>query len=81
MANDEMKDIVVISIYDTGYGFNVMVDGIVSSPFVFHGEKETIADVLYRIYMKFGWESGKEFKKMFPNKQIIICEDGGIEIL
>ena len=76
-----MKDIVIVSVYDGGYGFSVMADGIVSSPHTFHGEKETVADVLYGIYKEFGWESGKEFKKMFPNKQIIVCEDGGIEVL
>lgn len=81
MVNDKMKDIVIISIYDSGYGFSVMVDGIVSSPYIFHGEKETVADILYHIYNKFGSESGKEFKKMFPNKQVILCEDGDIEIL
>lgn len=79
MAND-MKDLVVVSIYDGGYGFNVMVDGVVSSPHHCN-EKETMGDVLYHVYNEFGWKSGEEFKKMFPDKQIIICEDGGIEIL
>jgi len=75
-----MKDIVIISIYDSGYGFKVMVDGVVSSPYTCHQGK-SIADVLLGVYHKFGYESGEEFKKMFPDKQIIICEDGDIEVL
>lgn len=75
----DMKDIIVVSIYDSGYGFNVMVDGVVSSPWTCH-EGESIADVLHRIYNEFGWRSGGEFKKMFPDKQIIVCEDGDIEV-
>lgn len=77
-----MKDIVIISIYDLGYGgFSVMVDGIVSGPHDFDCEEKTIADVLYGVYREFGWKSGEEFKKMFPDKQVIICEDGSIDIL
>jgi len=26
-------------------------------------------------------ENGREIKKMFPGKQVILCEDGGIEVL
>lgn len=73
-----MKDIVIISIYEYGSIFKVMVDGIVYS---MRREKKTIADVLYDIYNAFGWESREEFKKMFPDKKIIICEDGDIEVL
>lgn len=78
-----MKDIVIISIYDLGYGgFSVMVDGVVYGQRVFDNEKETVADALYDVYKEFGSEkSEEEFKKMFPDKQVIICEDGCINVL
>ena len=76
----DVKDAVVVSIYDSGYGFNVMVDGVVSSPHTCHQGK-SIADVLFSVYNEFGWKSGEEIKRMFPDKRIIICEDGDIEVL
>lgn len=77
---NEMKDIVIISIYEGGYGFSVMVDGVVSSPHHCN-EKETMGDVLYHVYDEFDPESGEKVKKMFPGKQVIVCADGGIEVL
>lgn len=76
---NEINDIVIISIYDGGWNFHVMVDGIVYFPR--HYSEKNIANVLYAVYKEFGSESGEEFKRMFQDKQVIICEDGCINVL
>lgn len=82
-----MKDIVIISIYDTLI-YSVLLDGkVYESHDRYEREKsgeKNVADEIDDIYAKANWQSGKykkAFKKKFPNKQVILCENGDIEVL
>lgn len=78
----DTKNIVVIDIYDGGYGgFSVMVDDVISCPHDIDCEEKNIADVLYGVYKEFDSDSGEEFKKMFPDKLVIVCDNECIEVL
>lgn len=78
-----MKDIVIISIYDSGYGFSVMVDNKIYYQSQIKEdetyEEDTLADLVKNSYHNYNFEEWLKCK--FPNKKIIICEDGGIEVL
>ena len=83
-----MKDIVIISIYDSAIGLSVLLDGKVYETHDrferANGGEENVADEIDDIFAKAAWESERcknAFKEKFPNKQVILCEDGGIEIL
>lgn len=79
----DTKNIVIISIYDGGYGgFSVMVDDVISCPHDIDCEEKNIADVLYGIYREFGSDDCvEEFKKMFPDKLVIVCDNECINVL
>ena len=82
-----MKDIVVISIYDSAISLSVLLNGRVYEAhdrFEREDGEQNVADEIEDIYAKENWQIGKckkAFKKKFPNKQVILCQDGGIEVL
>lgn len=76
-----MKDIILISSYDSGYCFSIMVNGKIIHKS--DDEEENIADKVRSKYYHCFSSEFKEFcKKEFgTDKQIIVCEDGDIELL
>lgn len=77
-----MKDIILISNYDSGYGFSIMIDGKIIHRS--NTEEDNIADKVFREYnYYFCSHDFKEFceKEFGENKQIIICDNGDIELL
>ena len=82
-----MNDLVVISAYDSGVGFSVMVNGtIYYKAEMVDGvwEEDTLADEVRRHYYSY-CDREKPFKdwlrEKFGNTNIILCEDGNIQIL
>ena len=77
-----MNDLVVISAYDSGVGFSVMVNGTIYEPSVWEGD--TLADEVRRHYYSY-CDREIPFKdwlqEKFGNTNIILCEDGNIQIL
>lgn len=73
---------IIVSIYDCGYGFSVMVDNkIHKEHFLEIGSSKVIRSfkkAYYRIPIE------KDFvrwiKRKYPRQDIIICEDGSITI-
>ena len=71
MVNKDLDNIVVISIYDSGYDQSIMENGIVNRGYEYRGRLDAYE-------MK---KDVSKLKEMFPNKTIIICEDGDIEVI
>ena len=77
MNNKDLENIVVISYYDSGYNRSIMKNGIVSQKYCdgFNTENESKGNAFDLIYRK------SKLKEVFPNKTIIVCEDGDIEVI
>lgn len=71
-----MKNIVIINIYDSGYGFSVLVDNT-----IYYKMHDDLADEILSIYYDSHINFHDWLKEKFKDKTIIICEDGGIEVL
>lgn len=73
-----MKDLLIISIYDSGYGFSIMFNGeIIERTGV--DEETNLADVFESKYNDYHFHEW--LKEKYPDKKIIICENGDIEVL
>ena len=70
-----MKDIVIISIYDSFYYASIMIDGKV----IEKEEKDRLLFEIENIYYNNDFEEG--IKEKFKDKTIIICENGGVDVL
>ena len=71
-----MKDLVIISIYDNGFGFSIMFDGEVLK------SNDELFNEIFEVYDSKLLSDFEEYlKEKFKNKTIIICENGGIEVL
>lgn len=78
-----MKDLVIISIYDSGFGgFSIMINGKVIEPKdEYDIGKPTLANKIKELYQNETDKFEEYLKKKFKNKTIIICNDGDIEVL
>ena len=71
---------VIISIYDGGWGFSIMIDNKIIRPKDFDFDKDTMADIVKKAY-RLEDNFDKWLKDKFKNKDIIICEDGDIRVI
>lgn len=80
------KDLVVISIYDSFWGFSVFMDGK-----IYTDQYRGVSAEIYKAYYdERNYEERPEgaddywhswLKERFPNKTIVVCEDGGIDVM
>ena len=77
MNNKDLENIVVISNYDGGYYYSIMINGIIYGRFgnIPQDVKNVMDNALDNLY------DNSKLKEIFPNKTIIVCEDGGIEVI
>lgn len=75
----EIKDLVIVSIYDGGYCFSVYDDGVTIRRY--EGGGPLLDEVMQAYSIPYTNEWYKWLKERFPNKIIVICEDGNIEIV
>ncbi len=73
MSKHFIENMIIISVYDSGCGFRVMIDGsILSSTDTRHNE----------FYKAFSWipnyNTIYDFQKKY-NRDILLCEDGDIQ--
>lgn len=71
---------VIISIYDSAYYLSVMIDNKIIEPKDFDSQKDTLADEIEKAYYRED-NFDKWLKNKFKDKDIIICEDGGIRVI
>lgn len=74
MNSKDLDNIVVISSYDNGYEFSILENGTIHKRLDGH-RHETLIDAYSYIY------NHSKLKEIFPNKTIIVCEDGDIEVI
>lgn len=73
-----MKDLVIISIYDYGCWFSVMIDDEIYNA----NNRNELFDKIVQVYTEFLTNDFKKWiKNKFKNKTVIICEDGDIEVI
>lgn len=75
----EIKDLVIVSIYDCGYCCSVCEDGIIERRF--EGGGPLLDEVMQAWDIPNTIDFYNRLKERFPNKLIIVCEDGNIEIV
>lgn len=77
MNNKDLENIVVISMYDGGYNYSIMINGIIYGRFgnVPQDVKNVMDKTLDNLY------DNAKLKEIFPNKTIIVCDDGCTEVI
>ena len=72
---------IIVSIYDSGYGFSVMVDNKIHKDHFLEEDNSKLYKTFIRAYHR---KNDKLFirwiKRKYPKQDIIICEDGDIAI-
>ena len=77
-----MDNIIIVSIYDSGWGFSVMLDNKIHEGHFFSEDDSKIYTSFRKAYHRIC--SQKKFvrwiRRKYPQQKIIICEDGNIQI-
>ena len=72
---------IIVSIYDGGYGFSVMVNDKIHEDHFLEEDNSKLYKTFRRAYHR---KSLKLFikwiKRKYPKQDIIVCEDGGITV-
>lgn len=73
-----MKDLVIISIYDCGCWFSVIIDEKVYNT---NNRSDLFDEILSAYHNDYTSDFKEYLKEKFKNKNIILCEDGDIEVI